>query len=121
MARVEAINIPVKLDFSQISDGYHTFSELYKHRHMLYLYICGSRSHECWRTKKDSNGVEADGWFILGWESEFGQISYHLPNEHWGLAERLNIDEVDISPWDGHNSTDVLVRLDENVIDLICD
>ena len=119
MPKVMEVNIPVRLDFSQVSDGWHTFAELYEHRHMLYLFICGERYHECWRSRKKSDGTEDDGWFILGWESEFGQVSYHLPDEYWGLCERLRIAEMSVSPWDGHNSQDVISRLYGNVTEMI--
>lgn len=97
-----------------ISDGYHTFGELYSHRIELYIVLCRVLSFEVyvWMSKNDSNGNEVPGWFILGLEQKKGdQITYHLPNNRWkecakfaGILERA-------PEYDGHSPNDVLDRL----------
>lgn len=109
-----------------ISDGYHTFDELYDHRITLFIALCRfvqgademandyggqSRPNKVWRSKCHSDGSAWDGWFIFGICKEKGkQITYHLPNSRWGdtsFAETL-----DKAPkWDGHTPADVLERL----------
>ena len=104
-----------------ISDGYHTFDELYKHRAILFITLCkelesnpsyqeGQKSN-VWKSKKHSDNTDFKGWFIMGIGKEKGeQITYHLPNEYW---DKVNFaQELDKSPeFDGHTSNDVLTRL----------
>ena len=97
-----------KCEKMHISDGYHTFDELYEHRSLLFMCLCRALSHkvEVYRAK-DPN---ADGWFIVYIIFEFGQISYHLPDKYWDLLD--DIDTVEYgSIYDGHTSDDVLERL----------
>lgn len=117
------------IDTNQISDGYHTFGELYEHRIELYLalisVICSHNMAEGgyveldvkpWRAKLHSDGSSFEGWFVLGLSWKDGkQITYHLPMSYW---ERLDgtpdylLSTYDKAPeWDGHTSSDVLQRL----------
>lgn len=93
-----------------ISDGFHTFTELYQHRHLLFLTlmveIC--RDYDCWKSRKHGDGSELEGWFLAGIELPTGQISYHLPLSFWGQCVGS---ERDRAPWDGHTANDVLHRL----------
>lgn len=116
------IGASVNLDTNLISDGYHTFGELYEHRITLFITLCKFLSidddttcapsqYHVWRTKKHSDESEWDGWFIMGIRKESGkQITYHLPISKW--AETGFCDTLDKAPeWDGHTSADVLERL----------
>lgn len=99
----------------QISDGYHTFDELYEHRHRLFLALCSALSalatHEVWRSRLHSDGTHLAGWFIAGIGTAPGhQITYHLPDRLW--PETSWIRELERAPaFDGHTSDDVLGRL----------
>jgi hypothetical protein len=110
--KAEKINVKIaKLEQTgDISDGYHTFDELYEHRIELYIALCKTQK-EVWRSKLHSDGSYFNGWFILGINKEKGkQITYHLPISKWNncdFAETLNI----APKWDGHTSNDVLNRL----------
>lgn len=103
------------LDTNKISDGYHTFGELYDHRITLFIALCRIYSIEMggpvWKSKKHHDGSSYDGWFIMGIFKEKGkQISYHLPISRW---DDINYcEELDAAPeWDGHTSNQVLERL----------
>lgn len=105
---------------SFISDGYHTFDELYQHRNILYLnllYYLQSYNYNCWKSKYHYDGSSFNGWFIVGinlsQEGEDKQISYHLPMNMWNLTSFLTEEEKAPYPWDGHTSDDVLNRLIE--------
>lgn len=103
----------------KISDGYHTFDELYEHRITLFIALCKQITNQpyegekygVWRSQLHSDGSSFDGWFILGVGKEKGeQITYHLPLSKWDeteFAETLEKAPV----WDGHTSDDVLERL----------
>lgn len=104
-------------DHMEANDGYHSFSELYRHRITLYIALCrflsGTETDEpmVWRSKLHSDGSEFLGWFVLGINKEKGkQITYHLPVERW--EETDFAETLEKAPdWDGHTSADVLERL----------
>ena len=80
------------------SDGYHTFNELYEHRHALFLVVC----HEFggWKSRRHDDGSMFDGWFIAGVDTPLGQASYHMPVSWWN---RFDCKELVTAPkWDGH-------------------
>src|SRR5689334_1578024 len=75
------------LDLS-ISDGYHTFDELYEHRHALFIALCSlldDLGHpHIWRSRVHADGSSFEGWFLMGIGREPGeQITYHLPDRLW--------------------------------------
>jgi len=103
-----------KIVGSDISDGYHTFDELYEHRIELFIALCKCKralNFEVWRSFQHSDGSEYKGWFILGINKQDGfQITYHLPVSRWNdvdFAETLS----KAPHFDGHSSKDVLNRL----------
>lgn len=100
----------------EVSDGYHTFTELYAHRIALYIQLCKRIAEDnfldpVWRSKVHSDGKGYDGWFIMGINNEPGkQISYHLPMSYWDQTEFAATLEV-APEWDGHTPADVITRL----------
>jgi hypothetical protein len=102
----------MKENIGETSDGYHTFNELYEHRHTLYIALCKSYKSKAWRATKHSDGTSYDGWFILGLCKEQGkQITYHLPMSKWGECDNW-CETLSKSPeWDKHTSKDVLERI----------
>ena len=100
-------------EMGKISDGYHTFDELYEHRNLLFLNLMRCNSASAWVSRMHSDGSVIDGWFIAGIELPTGQISYHLPAELWEVACQYSGTIHDRAPWDGHTSNNVLERLRE--------
>lgn len=111
-----------KIETNEISDGYHTFKELYDHRIALFIAFCNlltrvetnytqpNKGLSCWKSMFHSDGTSWDGWFIAGINTKEGdQISYHLPIEKWNLLESYERDKA--PAWDGHTSKDVIERL----------
>jgi hypothetical protein len=99
----------VSYDKGNISDGYHTFNELYHHRTVLFSVICNQNKDKAWKSKKHDNGSMYDGMFIVGIETPLGQCTYHVDIEHWEL---FKVKELPNAPkWDGHTPNDVLIRL----------
>lgn len=99
-------------------DGFHTFEELYEHRHALFKSLCrlvhkyeDEEDTRVWKSKYHSDGTNYDGWFILGINKEKGyQITYHLPEKYWD--EMFNIQTLEQAPeFDGHSSEDVIKRI----------
>ncbi len=106
-------------DLGHLSDGYHTFNELYEMRHALWIALCRaieadpSRCHSehVWRCKLNSDGTAYPGWFLLAITEESGQqLSFHLPLSKWDECDFAHTYEEPQS-FDGHTSADVLERL----------
>lgn len=101
-----------------VSDGYHTFGELYRHRIALYIALCRqfvkNSAYRVWRSKMHSDGDGWDGWFIMGVVLPNGkQISYHLNISYWDKAEFCETLERGLV-WDGHTSDKVIELLLES-------
>ena len=91
-----------------ISDGYHTFGELYEHRHALFIALANSHPDLAWKSIKHNDGTMFPGYFIAGMALP-EQITYHLPLVLW---KRLRVKILRLAPeWDGHTSRDVVDRL----------
>lgn len=96
----------------KISDGYHTFDELYDHRcHLMAALMC-CKPKMSWRADKNDDGTKWPGWFLVGINLPTGTITYHLPQWMWSMLDGKNIETFDVGPkWDGHTSPDVVKRL----------
>lgn len=93
----------------EISDGYHTFNELYDHRAVLFAVVCNEHPHRAWKSKLHHTCDMFDGMFIVGMNTMYGQISYHYDLELWDLFE---VPELERAPeWDGHTPADAVKRL----------
>ena len=96
----------------QISDGYHTFDELYEHRALLFLALMKARPELAWRARRHADGSGEEGWWIGGLRLPAGEITYHLPDALWPLLDGVPLETRERAPaWDGHASADVLARL----------
>jgi hypothetical protein len=93
-------------DIGGISDGYHTFDELYFHRMILFSTVLSSFPERAWRSKLHDDGTMYDNYFIVGIDTPEGQYSYHYHMEFWDHFE--NIKEIPKAPkWDGHKPEDI--------------
>lgn len=103
---------------SQISDGYHTFAELYEHRYALCLALMRSMPQCWWFSQCHADGEPCFGgndWFIVGADLpglDDPSITYHLPMRLWNAAQATGARELPQGrPWDGHSANDVVDRL----------
>lgn len=88
-----------------ISDGSHTFDELYYHRMILFAVICNSNQDVAWKSKLHHDGTMYDNYFIVGVDTPAGQYSYHYHMDHWN---KFRVRELIYAPeWDGHMPKDV--------------
>lgn len=99
-------------DVGEISDGFHTFNELYYYR-MLYNAAFFNRlpKEKVHKSKRHHTGEECfGGWgFIVMAELPTGQISNHYEMKWWDL---FNIPEKEIADeWDGHTPKEAAERL----------
>lgn len=97
----------------KISDGYHTFNELYHHRAMLFAALCmTSFSSHAWKSllHHDPNEPMYDGMFIVGVNTPNGQATYHYDiDPYWNL---FKVTELERAPeFDGHTPEEAIQRI----------
>lgn len=89
------------LSTKDISDGHHTFGELYEHRRILFSIICHSNRELAWKSWKHSDGTMFEDSFIVGINTPEGQYTYHYNSKYW---YHFNVKELPNAPeYDGHN------------------
>ena len=101
-----------KIVDGDMSDGFHTFDELYEHRCLLFInwMISDGCPGDCYWVRE-----HFEGWDLICCEIAWGtdeQISYHVPVKYRGfydgiLTERPSFEHV----FDGHTPKDVVARL----------
>lgn len=99
----------------EVSDGYHTFDELYEFRKLynaaLFNELGSSNPYMAHKSYKHSDGelCFGGGWFIVTAYLNGKQISNHYENSDWDLFKVEERDTAD--EWDGHTPADVVQRL----------
>ncbi|MDR1549040.1 MAG: hypothetical protein LBT06_10695 [Hungatella sp.] len=92
----------------EISDGSHTFNDLYHQRAVLFAVLCNIFPNYSWKSWRHHDGEKcfgADDWFIVGIETPEGQYTYHYEKKYWDM---FKCQEVDQAPeWDRHTDKDV--------------
>ncbi len=100
------------VDKGEISDGFHTFSELYYYR-MLYnaAFFNMLPKELVHKSKKHNDGEECfgGGWFIVMANLPTGQISNHYELKDWELFQIPEKERAD--KWDGHTPQEAAERL----------
>lgn len=113
---IEEINKAIKSlqpNVGQVSDGYHTFDELYDFRREYNAALVNTHVYPCIKSLRHSDGelCFGGGWFIVQMQLPTGQISNHYENKYWC---EFDCEERECAePWDGHADKDVLKRLNE--------
>ena len=106
-----------ELNTGEVSDGYHTFNELYEYR-MLYnalLFNEWSKQglHDTHKSRRHSDGEEpfGGGWFVVVAETPAGQITNHYENKDWSKFNIIPTAKANL--WDGASPQEVSKRLAE--------
>jgi hypothetical protein len=112
-------------DIGTVSDGSHTFHELYQHRGLLFCMLIRHDPH-AWKSRLHHDGTAVEGWFMAGMRVHCAYedpapdaprrryslqktVAYPLPDAMWDLCQ---VKEVPKAPaQDGHTSLEVLDRL----------
>ena len=101
-------NISVK----QISDGHHTFDDLYKNRLILFCTLCNTNPTISWKSRKhfdEEKDPMFNGDFIAGINTPEGIATYHFKLEFWDLFQ---IPEIENAPkYDHYDNATVLKRI----------
>ena len=101
-----------QIDMGEVSDGYHTFNELYYYR-MLYnaAFFNLLPKNMAHKSKRHHTGEECfgGGWFIVMANLPTGQISNHYELKDWNL---FKVPEKEIADeWDGHTPQEAAKRI----------
>ena len=93
-----------------LSDGYHTFNELYHHRAILFSVICNAMPDKAWKSKLHETGDMYEGMFIVGIETTEGQATYHYDiDPYWDM---FKVKELEKAPkFDGHTPQNAIDRI----------
>ena len=118
------------VDIGELSDGHHTFNELYNFRKVYNAALFNEWAenletssdfgqalfnvpkynvHKSWR-HSDGELCFGGGWFIVSAMLPTGLISNHYKAEDWDLFKIPEVDKA-LFEFDGHTSEDVLNRL----------
>ncbi len=107
--KADVVLIP-ESGIGDLSDGYHTFNELYHHRAILFSVICNIFADRAWKSKLHDTGDMYDGMFIVGIETPDGQATYHYDiSPYWDM---FKVKELEKAPkWDGHTPEEAINRI----------
>lgn len=119
--RLGSVDAKGKHEFptEDVSDGYHTFKELYRYR-TLYnaAWLNAERDINQYKSRFHSDGEPCfgGGWFIVMAylpmrDGSHKQISNHYEEKDWDLfdiPERIRADE-----WDGHTPEEAADRIEQ--------
>jgi hypothetical protein len=101
----------------EITDGHHTFEELYDHRRALTAVLAAHAAQmpeaASWRSKAhhpDDSPMFEGGYFIVGIELDTGTITYHYKLEHWDDFAAVP-ELAHARKWDGASPADTVTRL----------
>jgi len=99
-----------------VSDGYHSFKELYEFRKMYNAVLFNEWFRNCkYDVHKSIRHYDGElcfggGWFIVIANLPTGQISNHYELKDWDLFQISEFTKAQF-PFDGHTALDVLDRL----------
>ena len=112
----EALDMAIKAleqepceDIGEVSDGYHTFNQLYHQRAVLFATIVNQNKDIAWKSFKHHDGkycFDSDGkWFIVGVDTPQGSYTYHYEKKYWDMFDCKELECG--KEWDGHTEEDV--------------
>lgn len=105
----EVLEVP-ETGIGDLSDGFHTFNELYHHRAVLFSVICNIFPNKAWKSKLHDTGDMFDGMFIVGIETPEGQATYHYDlNPYWNIFKVKELAKAPV--WDGHTPAEAINRI----------
>ena len=94
-------------EIDDVSDGFHTFRQLYYQRMMLFATIVKLNKDKAWKSLRHEDGelCFGGGWFIVGIDTPEGSYTYHYENDFYSLFDCVELERG--KHWDGHTEKDV--------------
>lgn len=115
-------------DIGDLSDGFHTFNQLYYQRMMLFATIVKQNRDKAWKSLRHEDGelCFGGGWFIVGVDTPEGIYTYHYEDHYYSLFDCVELERA--KHWDGHTEKDATRLLSlpalekqEQVVDASCE
>lgn len=97
-----------QFDTNDISDGCHTFGQLYYQRMMLFATLVNLFPNLSWKTKRHEDGEKcfgSDDWFLVTIDTPAGAYGYHYEMKYWDMFKCNELDKA--KPWDGYTEENV--------------
>ena len=94
-------------EIDDVSDGFHTFRQLYYQRMMLFATIVRQNKDKAWKSFRHEDGelCFGGGWFIVGVDTPEGSYTYHYEDSYFGMFDCEELERG--KHWDGHTEKDV--------------
>lgn len=94
-------------DIGDLSDGFHTFNQLYYQRMILFATIVKQNRDKAWKSLRHESGelCFGGGWFIVGIDTPEGSYTYHYEDNYYSLFDCVELKCG--KHWDGHTEKDV--------------
>ena len=98
-------------DIGDVSDGFHTFNNLYEQRAILFAALVRAYKDKAWKSYRHADGEYCfgGGWFIVGIDTPEGSYTYHYENKYWDMFDCIDLPRG--KHWDGHTEADAETRL----------
>lgn len=107
---IEALKAKMDGDMGEVSDGYHTFNQLYHQRAVLFATIVKQNKEKAWKSWKHGDGKfcfdSNKEWFIVGVNTPKGSYTYHYEKKYWDMFDCVELECGKF--WDGHTEEDVI-------------
>lgn len=100
------VKIP-ETGIDDLSDGFHTFRQLYYQRMILFAAIVKQNKDKAWKSLRHEDGELCfeGGWFIVGVDTPEGSYTYHYEANFYSL---FDCEELECGKhWDGHTEKDI--------------
>jgi hypothetical protein len=111
------VELPEGVSVGQVSDGYHTFDELYECRKVLNALLFNSWAaqgiydvHKSLRHHDGERCFGTTGWFVVCAVLPEGQVSFHYPVADWCLFH-VPAEPKARYPFDHHTTAGAIKRL----------
>lgn len=94
-------------DIGDVSDGFHTFNQLYHQRAMLFAALVNQNRDVSWKTRKHEDGklCFGGGWFLVTIDTPAGPYGYHYEDKYWDMFHCKELESA--KHWDGYTEKDV--------------
>jgi hypothetical protein len=112
LRRLNAICVAANVDdIEDVSDGFHTFNDLYEQRMILFAALVNAYRDKAWKSLRHEDGEPCFGgdWFIVGIDTPKGSYSYHYGIKYWDVFDCRILPRA--KHWDGHTEKDAMERL----------
>lgn len=108
-------------EIDDLSDGFHTFRQLYYQRMMLFAALVRQNKDRAWKSLRHEDGelCFGGGWFIVGIDTPEGSYTYHYENNYYSLFDCEELERG--KHWDGHTEKDVTRLLSLPKAQLSCE